>query len=265
MHWFEPVWLYCERGTSTDFLAEPVNALSTLSIMIAGFAGLWIYRKLPASQQSSDHLLLIALTFITSFGGLAFHLFATQWSEILHLLPLLLFVLVYLALALNRFLKVPPGVTGLMIGGFVLVTIASLTMTCSFLDSVLQPAWSVGDGAADVQKPGATSCLNGSFAYFPSLFVLLVLTWTLRKRRHKAAKSHMFASFLLIVALVFHTLDHLTCTLTLFGDHNLGVHFVWHLLSAASMFILLRSAMLHQGKRLVQEIIPPDAKRSKNI
>ena len=96
MNWFEPVWLYCERGSSADILAEPVNALSTFSYLIAGLGSLWIYRKLPAAQQSADHLLLIALTFIVGLGSLAFHLFAAQWSELTHLLPLLLFVMIYL-------------------------------------------------------------------------------------------------------------------------------------------------------------------------
>ena len=264
MNWFEPVWLYCERGTSAESLAEPVNALATFSYLLAGFAGLWMYKKLGAAQRSSDHLLLIALIFIVGLGALAFHLFATQWSEIAHLVPLLLFVMVYLAFALNRFLKVPPGVTGLASGIFVIATIACLTMTCLFLDAVLQPAWSIVGNVSGAKTIGATSCLNGSFAYFPALVVLALLTWILHKRRHKAAKSLLFATILLLVALIFHTLDHLVCSLTLVGGHKVGVHFVWHLLGGAIVFTLLRTTMLYQDKRLVQEIIPPRANRTKN-
>ncbi len=262
MNWFEPVWLYCERGTSTEFLAEPVNALSSLSFVIAGLAGLWIYRKLPAAQRSGDHLLLIGLTFLTGLGAVAFHLFATQWSELAHLLPLLFFVLVYLGFALNRFLNVPAGALGLANGLFVLATIACVTMTCVFLDTSLQPAWSIVSKAAERTVTGATSCLNGSFAYFPALLALSLLAWMAFRRRHKAARSLLVATLLLFAAMVFHTLDHLTCSMTLVGNHTSGVHFVWHLLGGVSLFILVRSSMLHQNKRLVQEIIPPDAKHS---
>ena len=263
MNWFEPVWLYCERGTSAEILAEPVNALSTLSIVIAGLAGLWMYKKLPIGQRSADHVLLIALALIAGLGGLAFHLFAAQWSEMAHLLPFLFFVMVYLAFALNRFLQVPPGATSLATGFFVLVTMACVTMTCAFLDGALQPAWSIGGQAGDLKAIGATSCLNGSFAYLPALMVLFALALWTRKRRHKAAKSLFLAAFLLLGAIVFHTIDHLSCSLTLVSDYKTGTHYLWHLLVGAFVFILLRTTMRHQDKRLVQEIIPPGASRSK--
>ncbi len=263
MNWFEPVWLYCERGTSVQVLAEPVNALSTLSLVIAGLAGLWIYKKLPVAQRSGDHVLLIALALIAGFGGLAFHLFATQWSEMAHLLPFLFFVMVFLAFALNRFLKVPPGATSLATGVFMLVTMACLTMTCAFLDGALQPAWSITGQAGDLKTMGATSCLNGSFAYLPALMVLFALALWTHKRRHKAAKSLFVAAFLLLGAIVFHTFDPLTCSLTTINGYKTGTHLLWHLLVGACVFILLRTTMRHQDKRLVQEIIPPDGTRSK--
>ena len=85
-----------------------------------------------------------------------------------HLLPFLFFVMVYLAFALNRFLKAPPGATSLATAFFVLVTMACLTMTCAFLDGALQPSWSITGNALDLKATGATSCLNGSFAYLAS-------------------------------------------------------------------------------------------------
>ena len=93
--------------------------------------------------------------------------------------------------------------------------------------------------------------------------VLFALALWTRKRRHKAAKSLFFAAFLLLGALVFHMIDHLTCSLTLAGGYKTGTHFLWHLLVGACVFILLRTTMRHQDKRLVQEIIPPDPDRSK--
>jgi len=129
----------------------------------------------------------------------------------------------------------------------------------------LQPAWSVTGAALGGQASGATSCLNGSLAYFPALVVLALLAWRLRSRRHKAANSLWLAVVLLTVSLFFHTIDHLVCSLTLLGDYQFGTHFLSHLLNAIALFILLRASMLHQEKPLVHEILPPEAKWSKGL
>ena len=257
------VWLYCERGTSTALLAEPVNAVTSLFSIFAGLAALWIYRKLPAGQKSADHTLLMGLSFAVGLGALAFHLFASQWSELAHLLPFLLFLLVFMAFALNRFLDVPAGWTGLILAILTLFTVAGLTMTCLFLDQALQPPWSLRAGASGGASGGATSCLNGSLGYVPFALALMSLGFLLRARGHKAAPSVILAGVVFIVSLAFHTIDHLACTQLSFWGRAIGSHFLWHMGSAAVLMILMRTAMLHQEAVLVQEILPPDPKYAK--
>ena len=258
------VWLYCERATNTGFLAEPINMISSAFLILTALAGLWIYRRLPYSRKSADHRLLIGLAFLVGAGSIAFHLLASQWSELFHMIPLILFFMVYLAIALNSFLDVPAGWVALITVLYLTLTIAGLTMSCSFLDSAMQPSWL---GSAR-QTGGATSCLNGASGYFPTLIALAVLGAILRKSSHKAASALMMATAVFFLVLVFLAVDSVYCTTVSLMGHATGTHFISHILLAVVLFILLRSAMIHQAVAPVQEIIPPDpraaGKRSTN-
>src|SRR5262247_3813603 len=105
----EHVFLYCERGTSTALSAEPINAVSNIAFILAALMGLQLLEWRPREQQTSDHFLLIGLVALIGIGSFAFHLLATQESELLDVIPIDVFMLVYLGFALNRFLGVPPG------------------------------------------------------------------------------------------------------------------------------------------------------------
>ena len=74
-------------------------------------------------MRSADHYLFIALVFLIGLGSLAFHLLADGASLLADVVPIDVFMLVYLGFALNRFLRVPPGWT-------VLILIASPPMWC---------------------------------------------------------------------------------------------------------------------------------------
>ena len=105
----EHVFLYCERGTSSALSAEPINAVSNIAFILAALMGLQLLEWRPREQQTSDHFLLIGLVALIGIGSFAFHLLATQESELLDVIPIAVFTLVYLGFALNRFLGVPPG------------------------------------------------------------------------------------------------------------------------------------------------------------
>lgn len=249
MNWFDPVWLYCERGTQTALFAEPVNALSNLAFFVAALAALWLYYRQPFSRRSADHLLLIALTALIGLGSLLFHLYANQWSEMADMAPIFLFMLVYLAHVLNRMLSVPPGWTLLLSSLFALVTLAAMTMTCGTLDAALQPAWARGAPVA---------CLNGSVGYLPALVVLLLIAVLLRRRGHRAATPLFVAAGLFLTSVALRSIDHLVCDVAVWQGHAIGTHVFWHLCNGALLYLLLRAAILHQTLPPVQEILPPE-------
>ena len=161
----EHVFLYCERGTSEAFLAEPINAASNGAFLLAALGGLALLLLRPREQRSGDHYLLISLVFLIGLGSLAFHLYATSATELADVLPIFVFMLVYLGFALNRFLGVPVGWTVLLVIGFTALMAATTQVKC----------WDGGIGIPGADVQGVRPCLNGSLFYLPALGALIAV------------------------------------------------------------------------------------------
>ena len=112
MNFGEDVFLYCERGTNAALLAEPINAVSNAAFLLAGLVGLQLVMWRPPEERNPDLFLLPVLVLFIGLGSLAFHLYADQGAALADVLPISLFMLVYLGFALNRFLGVPAGRAG---------------------------------------------------------------------------------------------------------------------------------------------------------
>src|SRR4029450_4950135 len=126
----EHLFLYFERGTSTALSAEPINAVSNVAFILAALLGLQLLEWRPREQQTSDHLLLIGLVALIGIGSFGFPLFATQETELLDVIPIAVFTLVYLGFALNRFVGVPPGWMVLLVIGFTAIMAAASRVKC---------------------------------------------------------------------------------------------------------------------------------------
>jgi MYXO-CTERM domain-containing protein len=92
----EHVFLYCERGRSEAIFAEPFNAASNAAFLLAALAALGLLRRRPKVMRSADHMLLIAFVFLIGLGSLAFHLLADRASLLADVIPIDVFMLVYL-------------------------------------------------------------------------------------------------------------------------------------------------------------------------
>ena len=57
------VFLYCERGTNEALFAEPLNAASNASFLLAALAAFLLLLRRPREMRSADHYLFIALVF----------------------------------------------------------------------------------------------------------------------------------------------------------------------------------------------------------
>ena len=159
MTFSEHVFRYCERGTSDALLAEPINVISNLAFLFAALIGLQLLLWRPREERSADHYLLVFLVLAIGLGSLAFHLFATEGTELLDVVPIGLFMLVYLGFALNRFLGVPVGLSVLLVIGFTAIMAMTGQVQC----------WDGGVGLPGPEIQGAKPCLNGSVFYLPAL------------------------------------------------------------------------------------------------
>jgi hypothetical protein len=186
----------------------------------------------PKDTRSADHALLIALVFLVGLDSLAFHLFADKGSMLADVVPIDLFMLVYLGFAANRFLRVPPGWTVLLLIGFTGLMVVVGQLKC----------WNGGIGFPAPDVAGAGPCMNGSLIYVPALVAMAVIGGLLYERRHPAAPYILWAALIFTISLSFRSIDMAVCEQTLFQDRKLGTHFIWHLLNGLTLFLLLRAS-----------------------
>ena len=229
----EHVFLYCERGTSEALLAEPVNAASNGAFLLAALAGLTLLLLRPRAERSADHYLLIGLVFLIGLGSLAFHLYATSVTELADVLPIGIFMLVYLGFAVNRFLGVPVGWSVLLVIGFTALMAVNMQVRC----------WDGGIGVPGPEVQGVKPCLNGSLFYLPALGVLIVVGLLLEEKRHRAAPYLLWAAAILAVSVTLRTLDMALCDRIVIEGRKIGTHFVWHVLNGLALFLLLRASL----------------------
>jgi hypothetical protein len=155
--------------------------------------------------------------------------------------PIDLFMLVYLGFALNRFLGVPSGWTVLTLIGFAAIVFFTIQLKC----------WGGGIGFPGVEVTGASECLNGSLVYLPALLAMAIVGGLLAERKHPAAPFILWAALIFAISVTFRSLDLALCDAYQLQGRRIGTHFVWHLLNALVLSFcsgrVLRSA--HAGRQ----------------
>ena len=214
----QSVDFYCER-TSASIFAEPLNAVSNLAFFVAGWAAWQEFRR---SQNSRDDPLLaaiIAFIPIVGVGSLIFHTLATAWASWADVIPILIFMLLYLWLAMQRYLGWPKMLSAIALAAFLVATLALERMA---------PAEFLWGGA--MYLPTVVACL---------LIVLAPLDADRQVRRIIAAAVALF-----LVGFTLRSLDVPLCT-TL----PIGTHYFWHVSNATVLYLLARAAILHGRRR----------------
>jgi hypothetical protein len=215
MDWSTPIDLYCER-TDASLWAEPANALTNAAFLIAAAAAFVLWRRQWARDAASDlpALALIVVVVAVGLGSFAFHTVATRGAMLADVIPIAIFIYGYLLLALRRFLYLPAG-----------VAIAIVV------------AYAAGAQALSWLAPGRA--LNGSVGYLPALVALVVVARTARGPVRRALE---LAVMLFTLSLALRTIDLDACE-----TFALGTHFLWHLLNAAVLYVLLRAVIKESG------------------
>jgi hypothetical protein len=209
MAWQDPVIDYCERQDH-GLWAEPVNALTNAAFLIAAAAALALWRRRGGGDYSA--LALIVVTALVGVGSFIFHALATRGAMLLDVIPIAVFIYGYFLLALRRF--------------FGLGAVAALAITLLF---------AAGSYAAEASIHG----LHGSVGYLPALGAMTAFAALLWKRRRRTAGGLALAALVFAISLGFRTIDNEVCP-----AFALGTHFLWHLLNALVLWLLLRTAIL---------------------
>jgi hypothetical protein len=194
--------------------------------------GLQLVLWRPPEERNADLFLLPVLVLFIGLGSLAFHLYADRGTALADVVPIAVFMLVYIGFALNRFLGVPPGFTVLAVIGFMAIMAVTSQVQCT--------AGAIGFAGEATQ--GAKPCLNGSVFYLPALIALIVVGLLLHERGHRAAPWLLWAGAIFAVSLTLRSLDLALCDTVLIDGRKVGTHFAWHVLNALALFLLLRAS-----------------------
>jgi len=204
--------IYCER-LGPGLWAEPLNALTNLAFILAGILLVVALRRAePAVRGDAGVLALTALVFVIGFGSGLFHTVATAWAGLADVVPIALFILLYLFLALRRFVTLPLWACGLGVAAMLLLTVV-LPLTLHI-------------GLSSYGAALAALLLVGGFLQFG--------------RRHPAGPRLLVAGGLFALSLAFRTADAPLCNAL-----PIGTHFLWHVFNAAVLYSLVRTMMAH--------------------
>ena len=211
--WTTPIDQYCER-LDPSFWAEPVNALTNAAFIAAAVMALTDWRRAGSSDRAV--LGLIIVVFAIGLGSFAFHTLATRGARLLDVIPIGIFIYGYFLLALRRMLGMP--------------WVYAVVLLIAFI--------ALSNGLA-IAVP--REVLNGSTGYFPALGALLVIGWLVRDSAQ--GRAMLIGAAIFIVSLALRIVDLDICDAV-----PLGTHFLWHVLNAALLYLLLRGALTRPAR-----------------
>ena len=208
---------YCEEWLAVAGF-EPWNAVTNLGVVAAAGWG-WREFQRAGLMHRAAAVALVALAAAIGVGSYAWHATGAAWAQWADVLPILCFVLVFLATALRWLCggSIPGG-----IGACLVLLLAAVAATLVF-------------GQA----------LNGSIAYVPVWLGLVALTMVLRRRRSPARPAFALAALLFAISLGFRSFDLALCEAT---QHR-GTHWLWHLCNAALLALLMQTLARHTRAR----------------
>lgn len=237
MNLSQKIYLYCERGQDPGFWAEPLNAVTNAAFIIAALFAARAFWAAPRERRSGATAVLIALTFIIGIGSFLFHTFATRWASLADQIPIALFMFAYFGFVIRRFL----GWNWIAVA----VGLAAFYASIRFAGAI---DCRQGELLPITAATGAR-CLNGTLGYVPAFLALMASAALLAVLRHPAWRGLALAALVFLASMTFRTLDRELCDLARLSGQVLGTHFLWHVLNAVTLYILLRTAIRHDAPR----------------
>ena len=201
-----PVDLYCER-VAPDVLGEPLNAATNAALLISAWFA-WRYAR-QSGKADGAITLLVVLMIAFGVGSTLFHTFANATTRWLDVLPIAAFIATYLWLYVRRVLQAPAAIATICTAAFVVAA------------------------AGARQFP---DILNGSIIYAPALILVTGLGVAHLIREHHERPTLIAAAGVFMAAVGFRTIDNAVC-----ASFTVGTHFLWHLLTALSLYLAMRA------------------------
>ncbi len=208
MNLFQQLDQYCER-TDASFWSEPFNFLTNAGFLLAA----WLAWRIIKARSLENDPVLKALNFVLvmiGLGSATFHSIATQWAELADVIPIAIFVLIFLY-------QWPRQIIGLS------RTKASLLFLSFFaVSAIMISVFSSID-------------VGGSEGYFA--VILYLSGFGLHQKFFLKNTGHSWlaiAAVCFAISLTFRSIDQAIC-----NSFPLGTHFLWHCLNAMVCFLTI--------------------------
>jgi|SRR5215218_1620398 hypothetical protein len=201
--------VYCER-VGPGLLAEPLNAVSNASFLLAAWAA-WVLAKRTGALSAGVRV-LIALAASVGIGSILWHTYPTSLTLILDIVPILIFIIWYIWLYARNVI----GMRSLFAVGCVAAFLLATFVAIQYSD-----------------------VLHGALVYVPSLMVPLVFGVFHATERRVARFTLLAAAGVFVAALFFRTIDNEVCSVL-----PIGTHFLWHILIGLVTYLVMRSLIL---------------------
>ena len=201
--------VYCER-VGPGLLAEPLNAVSNISFLLAAWAA-WVLAKRTGTLSAGVRA-LIAIAASVGIGSILWHTYPTSLTLVLDIVPILIFLIWYIWLYTRNVIGMRPLFAVASVAAFLLGTFLVIPYS---------------------------GVLHGAPVYAPGLVVALVLGVFHATERMVARFTLLAAAGVYMAALFFRTIDNEVCPVL-----PIGTHFLWHLLIGLVTYLAMRSLML---------------------
>ena len=205
---------YCER-VGMGLLAEPLNAVSNLSFLLAALAAWVLARRTGALSAGVRPLIAIGAS--VGIGSILWHTYPTMPTLVLDSVPILIFIVWYIWLYARNVIGMRPLFAAASATAFLLATLLAFPFA---------------------------GVLHGAFVYTPGLVVTLVLGVFHARERRAARFTLLAAAGVYLAALFFRTIDNEVCSVL-----PIGTHFLWHILIGLVTYLAMRPLILSIAPR----------------
>lgn len=207
---WDQVSCYCERAGDPGLWAEPLNAMTNLAFFFAALMAYTDLRVAGPKRGGMPVLSLIGLMMVVGAGSFLYHTFATRWALLGDIVPIGVFIFAYVALAFRRFLGLPVWLA---------LAAAAVVAALTFL---------------------MPTGVHSSMMYLPAILTMGGTAAYLTIRGHGSARWLTAATGVFLVSLTFRTIDN---TALVCGPHHVGTHWLWHILNATTLYLLVRAVI----------------------
>ena len=199
--------IYCER-ISPEIFSEPINFFTNFAFWVVFFLLLKKHNKKNYEHENLRiySIILIFLVLMIGAGSFLFHLFGNVWSLLADTIPIMIFIILYLYLAVRFYLEQTKVISTYSIFSFLF-----LNYSLSYF------------GVEEISS------------YLMALFSMLIIACiAYRKNKRNISYGLFLTSFIFMVSLGFRQLDLFTC-----AQFSHGTHWIWHILNSILLYTLV--------------------------